>query len=256
MTRAGSLLLVRAEALLAEFGRIAPAVRAAEDTVTGHVTLGVPPTAGLMIAPAVFRAFREQWPAATLQIREGISSFLEEWLLDGRLDVAVLHNPPPLAGVDIAQVIQERMVVVHAGGGEARAPIRFRDVGTIPLILPSMPHSNRRLVERAALQHGTRLHVVIEVDSIPLTKAMVAGGFGATLLTRAGVSKEVAADELSAQPIDNPPLLSTVAIASVSADRPRWLVGALAELVTDEVTHLVHRGAWPGARLVSADPKA
>ncbi|WP_245501396.1 LysR family transcriptional regulator [Lichenibacterium minor] len=253
VTRAGSLLLARAEALLAEFAGIGPAVRASDDVVAGHVTLGVPPAAGLLIAPAVFRSFRARWPAATLQIREGISSLLEEWLLDGRLDVAVLHNPPPLDGIALQPILQERMVLVRARGAVETGPVRFRDLAAVPLILPSMPHSNRRLVERAALQHGVRLSASIEVDSIPLTKAMVAGGFGATILTHAGVARELASGELSAQPIDNPPLLSCVVIGSVAAESPRWLVGALAGLVAEEIASLVRSGAWAGGRLVAGE---
>lgn len=254
LTRAGSLLLQRAEAVLVQFGQIPHEVKASEEEFAGHVTLGVPPAAGLIIAPAVFRRFRARWPSATLQIREGISSLLEEWLLDGRLHIAVLHNPSPLEGVEIVPVLQERMVLVHSAETPAPAgPVRFRDLGRIPLILPSMPHSNRRLVERAALQHGARLQVAIEVDSIPLTKAMVAGGFGATILTHAGVSRELASGQLTAQPIDNPPLLSVVSVGSVQASRPAWLVAELTRLVRQEIACLVRSGAWPGARLIEAE---
>jgi LysR family nitrogen assimilation transcriptional regulator len=241
LTRAGSLLLQRAEAVLVQFGQIPHEVKVSEDQFAGHVTLGVPPAAGLVIAPIVFRRFRERWPSATLQIREGISSLLEEWLLDGRL-------------VEIAPVLQERMVLVHSAEVPApSAPVRFRDLGRIPLILPSMPHSNRRLVERAALQHGARLQVAIEVDSIPLTKAMVAGGFGATILTHAGVSRELASGQLTAQPIDNPPLLSVVSVGNVQASRPAWLVSELTRVVRQEIATLVRSGAWPGARLIETE---
>jgi LysR family nitrogen assimilation transcriptional regulator len=254
LTRAGMLLLHKAETVLLQMGQIPHDVRASEDVFAGHVTLGVPPAAGLLIGPVVYRSFRLRWPAATLQLREGISSLLEEWLLDGRLDIAVLHNPPPLDGVEIVPVLQERMVLVHppSEGTATQRAIRFKDISRIPLILPSLPHSNRRLVERAALQHGTRLQIAVEVDSIPLTKAMVAGGFGATILTHAGVAREVAAGQLIAQPIDNPPLTSVVSVGSVLASQPDWLIRDLAALVRAETAQLVSSGAWAGARLINA----
>lgn len=252
LTAAGSLLLQRAETILAEVSRIPHDLRSAGTAVTGHVVLGVPPAAGLIVAPAVYRAFRARWPDAVLQIREGISSLLEEWLLDGRLDVAVLHNPPPLDGVAITPVLQERMVVAHpvSVAKEAARPLRLSEIGGVPLILPSLPHSNRRLVERAAAQHGTRLQVVIEVDSVPLTKALVEGGFGSTILTFAGVAQERAAGRLVAQAIDHPPLLSTVAVGAAHAPRPSWLAEALALMVVDEIRDLVRSAIWVGARLI------
>lgn len=252
LTQAGALLLRHAEALVRQFDQLRHEVQSSDAAFTGHVVLGVPPAAGLLVAPAVYREFRSRWPDATLQVREGVSSLLEEWLLDRRLDIAVLHNPPPLDEVDILPVLQECMVLACPpdAAPDAGRPVRFRDLGAVPLILPGLPHSNRRLVERAALQHGTRLHLLLEVDSVPLTKAMVQGGLGCTILTLAGVAQELAAGQLLARPIHRPPLMSTVCIASPRAQRPAWLVSELTGLVRDMIAGLVASGAWPGARLL------
>ena len=111
LTQRGTLLLKRAEALIRQFEEIRHEILTSEGTYTGHVVIGVPPAAGLLIAPAVFKLFRARWPNATLQFREGVSSLLEEWLLDRRLDIAVLHNPPPMAEIDVTPVLHERMVL-------------------------------------------------------------------------------------------------------------------------------------------------
>lgn len=37
----------------------------------------------------------------------------------------------------------------------------------LPLILPRLPHANRRLIEQSAVQSGLRLRVVMEVHSCP-----------------------------------------------------------------------------------------
>ena len=84
VTEAGSILLDRAEALISYLGQIRDSVRGKEETFAGHAVLGVPPTSGTLITPEVFESFRTRWPYATLHVREGISSWLEEWLLDRR----------------------------------------------------------------------------------------------------------------------------------------------------------------------------
>jgi LysR family nitrogen assimilation transcriptional regulator len=255
LTRAGALLLERAETLIHEFEQIPHDVRASEDAFTGHVVLGVPPAAGLLVAPAVYKLFRSRWPKAALQIREGISSLLEEWLLDRRLDVAVLHNPPPLDDIDIIPVLHERMVLACPPSAEPGAdrPITFSDIGSVRLILPSAPHSNRRLVERAAIQHGTRLHLMLEVDSVPLTKAMVQSGVGSTILTYASVAPELAAGTLTVRPIHRPPLTSIIALGVPRDTQARWLRAELTGLVREVIAELVASGTWQGARLLTPD---
>jgi hypothetical protein len=64
------------------------------------------------------------------------------------------------------------------------------------------------------------------------------------------VAREIAAGELVAQPIDNPPLMSVVAIGSVRAQRPAWIVNELTALVRHEIALLVTTGIWPGARMI------
>jgi LysR family nitrogen assimilation transcriptional regulator len=112
VTEAGSILLEQAEALINYLAQIRDLVRGKEETFAGHAVLGVPPTSGILIIPEVLENFKARWPYATLQVREGISSNLEEWLLDRRVDVALLHNPLQLDGIDLLPVLQENMALV------------------------------------------------------------------------------------------------------------------------------------------------
>jgi LysR family nitrogen assimilation transcriptional regulator len=253
LTRAGAALVERAEAVIRQLGQIPDQVRDPEQAFAGHVALGLPPAAGLVIAPELVAIFQARWPAASLHIREGVSSSLEEWLLDRRLDIAVLHNPPPLDEIDLAPVLRERMVVVDPPGGDpapADTPLRFRDLARIPLILPSLPHSNRRLIERAAIRHGTHLKLVLEVDSVPLSKILVRRGFGSTILTYAAVAGEVARGELRARHIERPPLISAVALGVKREARSTWLATEFMPLLRSVIADLVARDVWAGARIV------
>jgi LysR family transcriptional regulator, nitrogen assimilation regulatory protein len=257
-TAPGLLLLDRAETLLRQFDSLPNEIRRGEEATTGHVVLGVPPAAGLVIAPAAVKLFQARFPHATLQVREGISSLLEEWLLDRRLDVAVLHNPPAMEDVTIRTVLRERMVLAcpPSTAPGADAPLRFPELSRIPLILPSLPHANRRLVERAAAQHRVRLHLALEVDSVALTKAMVRGGLGSTILTLAGVSRELRAGELGMRAIHRPPLHSVIAIGTLASGRPGALLRAAETIVREVIATAVANGEWPGARLVDHPVRA
>jgi LysR family transcriptional regulator, nitrogen assimilation regulatory protein len=252
ITEAGAILLGEAEALIDHIGQTVDRVRGGRQSFYGQVALGVAPTSGLLIVPEIYEQFRALWPEATLVIREGISTLLEQWLLDRHIDIAVLHNPMPLEGIALRPLLHERMVLALSPDHPAAAPegIGFSDLPEVPLILPSLPHSNRRLIERAALQHDLRLDVAIEVDSIPLIKSLVRRGFGATIQTFAGVALEVERGEFVARPIERPPLTSTICIGMPVEARSAWLTLELSRLVRACVAGLVARGAWAGARMV------
>ncbi|OIQ70766.1 HTH-type transcriptional activator CmpR [mine drainage metagenome] len=253
LTRAGTTLLEHAHAVLLQMDQIAGVVRTPDPRFAGHVVLGVPPAAGLLIAPSVVVELRSRWPQASLQVREGISSSLEEWLLDRRLDVAVLYNPPPLDGVELTPILHERMVVAGPPakrGKELPEPIRWRDLSGLSLILPSLPHSNRRLIEQAAIQHGVRLNVAFEVDSVAMTKAMVKRGLGSTIIAYAAVAADAKRGELSARFIERPPLISTVSIGMPREKQPDWLVGELLALMREVIARSVADGSWIGAKVI------
>lgn len=253
LTSAGALLLEGAETLSDFLSRLDERVRAGGDAAVGHVSLGVPPAAGLLILPPTVERFAAQWPQVTLHVREGISSSLQEWLLDGRIDIAVLHTPPPLQALTIAQVLREQMVLVAPAAdksGAAHFPgetVRLRDLTEIPLIMPGLPHSNRRLLDQASIQHGVRLRIVLEVDSVALTKALVMRGMGHSILTAAAVQTEVAKGRLRAFPIDRPPLTSTLAIATLRTARTSPPADALKRTLRDVIHEFVDSGVWKGA---------
>jgi LysR family nitrogen assimilation transcriptional regulator len=257
VTEAGSILLEHAEMVINYLAQIRDLVRGNEETFAGHAVLGVPPTSGILITPQVLGSFKTRWPYATLQVREGISSSLEEWLLDRRVDVAVLHNPLQLDGIDLLPVLQENMVLVFRPGATVvpmnKASIRFRDLTEVPLVLPSLPHANRRLLERVALQHGLQLNVATEVDGVYLVKELVKRGFGATVVTYAGIAAEVERGELNAIPIERPQLVSTISIGSRHDAKTRWLTKELISLVRAAVVAVAASGQWPGARVVGPD---
>ena len=117
LTTAGSLLLDRADAITHLIYRTSEEVTQ-NHTRGGSVVLGVPPAAGLLIVPPLVERLRAESPQLTLHLREGVSTLLQEWLLDRRIDIAVLHNPPPLEVLEINPMLRERMVVI----GPTRAP--------------------------------------------------------------------------------------------------------------------------------------
>lgn len=245
LTAAGARLLERAEMishLVSETGEL---VRASEDEERGHIAIGLPPALSLLVGPQLISAFRKRWPRVSLHVREGLSSYLQEWVMDRRVDLAVVYNQPLLDAVDVQPLFSEPMVLVGpVEPTHAARPWRIAELGAIPLILPALPHSNRCLIEQVALQSGVRLRVDLEVDSVALTKKLIAAGLGYSILTSAAIQAETARGELLAHPIERPAIRSTVAITTLREQRSARLVASLSALLKEIVHDLVNGSTW------------
>ncbi|MEX5550206.1 LysR substrate-binding domain-containing protein [Pseudomonas pergaminensis] len=51
-----------------------------------------------------------------MHVLECLSTSLQEWLLDGRIQVAVVYNQPLLEAFDVRPIFSERMVLVGPPG--------------------------------------------------------------------------------------------------------------------------------------------
>jgi LysR family nitrogen assimilation transcriptional regulator len=260
LTSAGSLLLERAEAIGHLIHRTAEEVKQDEDFRDGGtLALGVPPAAGLLILPSLVDRLRSDFPRLTLHIREGVSTLLQEWLLDQRIDIAVLHNPAALETLEIRPVLTERMLLIgpplrrgKTADSKARhsTSYRIRDLAELPLIMPSLPHNIRRLVEQAAIQHGVRLRVQAEVDSVAFTKLMVQKGLGFSVLTHAAVQNEIASGQLQGYPIERPALSSTVTIVTRREKSPQQPTERVRSTLRSVIRELVQSKSWAGAKTI------
>jgi len=249
LTNAGAQLLERAEMILNFVNETSEQVRASTDRLTGNLALGLPPAVGVRVCAPIAEAFRDRWPAVRLHMREGLSGSLQEWVLDRRVDLAIVYNQPPLEALDIAPMCTEPMVIVGPPAGQGSLelgakPLRIRNLAELPMIVPGFPHANRRMLEQAAVQHGVHLQVVLEVDSVALTKALVRRGLGYSFLTYTAIQDEVERGELCAHMIERPPITSTISLATLREHRASRLVRVMSDIVQETLHELVVNGPW------------
>jgi LysR family nitrogen assimilation transcriptional regulator len=250
LTGAGATLLERAEMITHFVQQTGEQLRAAGEHVSGQVAIGLPPAVMLLLGPSLVEYFRREYPQVHLHIREGLSVSLQEWLLDRRVDLAILYNPAPLDALDVRPLFTESMLLVGPPAGGANAghgePVRLQELAGLPLILPGAPHSTRRLVEQAAAENGCRLRVVLEVDSVALTKALVRAGHGHALYTYGAVHEEVARGELCVRPVERPAIRSVLTVATLRERHSSQLVSHLRDVVQGMLQRSFHSESWHG----------
>jgi LysR family transcriptional regulator, nitrogen assimilation regulatory protein len=258
LTQAGSCLMERLDIILGLLSTPLEPAAAPERTV-GTISVALPPEPAPLLVPRLLEACRERWPHVTLAIREGTSASLEEWVLDRRVDVAVLQDPPALDELMIEPVVTERLGLVSGVRTlrlDGTDSVRVRQLGELKLILPHPRHWIRRLVDGAAFRRGILLTQIQQVDGVALVKEMVRDGAGHTVLPFVAVRDEVARGTLSFLPIDHDPLLITHAIATRSGLAPAPFVTEVCRVLREVMSGLAKSGAWTGASVTGAPAKS
>ena len=93
LTEAGTIMLKYAYATLAEYHRTQDKIQDLKDLKSGSVILGISGFRGSYLLPPVLNAFKLDYPGIRVQIVEQNSMALEQMLLNGEIDVALLVLP-------------------------------------------------------------------------------------------------------------------------------------------------------------------
>ena len=246
LTEAGRTFLQHAQVVLADVERARGAVRESAAVPSGEVAIGLPTTVALIATVPILQACRAQLPQVRLKLVEAYSGFVHEWLLSGRLDLALLYGDHPEPAVAKRVLLDDRLAFV-SGPGAAAAPrtMKLAALARWPLVLPGREHGLRRIVDEACARAGITLDVVAEIESLPSVKRAVEAGLGHTILPLGGVAEEVAAGRLCAAPIDGPEMPRRVVCATHMARPTTPAAAAVIELATTVIRGLVDSGAWP-----------
>lgn len=113
-TEAGQLLLAHGRGILHQVERAREELARARDGLTGRVVLGMPPSVARVLTVPLTRAFKEKMPDAQLSITEGLSAAMQESLMSGRLDIALLYNATATTGIEIRHLLDEELWLVQA----------------------------------------------------------------------------------------------------------------------------------------------
>ena len=144
-----------------------------------------------------------KFPKLTLECREGFTGAIHDWLSEGLVDIALLDDPHRAADLDILPLLKEPLLLAGAPDMIAslrKGPVRVKDLGHLPLILPSRSHSFRRLLDRLADQKRFTLQLRNQVDGMRTIKGIVEAGLGYTIFCYAGLYEETGGDACTDAP--------------------------------------------------------
>ena len=211
-TEAGAALMSEARLHLESLERLMERVQRDFGAGPAHVCLGICPTISPLFLAPLQDALRQSAPSLTLTVIEAYSGDLRSLMACGRLHLALSYSPSDKTGLDVMDLLSEKLVL--AGLGPATSPLNLRDVARQRLILPSVHHQLRRIIDAVAAARGTPLVPVLELDRLTAVKAMLDGTSGdfATILPYHSVATDAAEGRFAIHMIDDPDMVRTIAL--------------------------------------------
>ncbi len=226
-TEAGKLLLAHGRGILHQVERAKEELGRVRGALAGRVAVGMPPSLARLLTVPLTRAFRQHMPDATISISEGLSVAMQESLVNGRLDIAVLYNAQASPEIETHPLQDEDLFLVQLRPpglleDPAPGPITLRDVALLPLVIPSRPNAIRMQVETEMANIGCRPRIALEIDGVPAILDLVADGAGSAVLSRSAVDNSVRPSAYTLRAIHEPVLRTRVSLATSSL-RPSTL---------------------------------
>jgi DNA-binding transcriptional LysR family regulator len=249
LSEVGRRLFPQVKALLSDAQQLEREILGEALEPTGRVTLGLLPSIAQPLVGRLFSATRLRHPAVSLKVLEGSSGQVEEWLADARVDIAILYRYGPTLPEAEQSLAVVDSYLIGAPGDRATAAteVAFSDLHDLPFILPSAPNGLRTALDAIARQQHITLAPVLEADSLPLQKSLVANERLYTVLPLHAVWTEVADGRLQAARIVEPPFQRTVAMALSKSKGPARAVTAIASQIVAIVDEMARAGMWrPG----------
>ena len=219
LTADGERLVEAARPLLAAIAGL-PALLD-DDVPRGRVVLGVPTFMSVHLAGSIFGPLRRTYPHLHIRLVDGFSGFVNQWLMEGRLDLAILYDSRRSRTASAELLAEEELLLFarsrHARGIPTHGPVPASWLSRLDLILPDRQHGLRRALHAAGVRPDlTRL---LEVDSLTAIRTLIEHGTGWSVLPRAGLTRELKDRRYVLRPIGDPPLRARLMIA-LSPMRP------------------------------------
>jgi len=235
LTEAGQKLLDGATRILRDIERTGDEIRAQDAHPSGKIILGITPTLCPVLVPDLFARMRRDYPMIELKVMHAGMVRLEEFVIDGRVDIALLSELSRSRLIVSTRLAEEEMVLVTRPGARPPGIVGGDELRATPLILGD---GLRAAMDALLAGLGIELTVDTELNDHETIRLMVQQGAGAAVLPWWPVSKECARGLLAAHRITATGVYRTLALgvrAGRNASPAREAAARMLRAMIDEM---------------------
>jgi DNA-binding transcriptional LysR family regulator len=227
LTAEGERVLDWARRIAGDARAMREEVRALKKGVSGHVAIGVIPTA-LSAVTELIGPFRTSHPDVAITIRSRTSAAILSDIenLEAECGISYLDNEP-VGRMKTQALYEERYALITPKQGPLgeRDSVTWREAAGLPLALLTPDMQNRRIVDRALASVGIRAEPRLQSDSMVALLASVAAGPWCSIMPMR--IARFAASDIRVYPLAEPEVMQTVGLIAPQREPMLPIVAAL-----------------------------
>ncbi|TXT38871.1 MAG: LysR family transcriptional regulator hydrogen peroxide-inducible protein activator [Comamonadaceae bacterium] len=215
LTDVGERVAQQARKSLEEVGRIEMVAQSGKDPLTGTFRLGVIHTIAPYLLPYLIPALHRLAPGMTLYIEESMTSLLADHLKYGTVDAAIIALPFDVPGIQTRSLYDEafEVIVPAAHPWSKRTHVTTSEVGAEDVLVLKAGNCFREQVLDACPEISHADGSLRQGHSIETIRAMVASGYGISVLPKSALSELYQSELLRAIAFEEPRPYRRVALA-------------------------------------------
>lgn len=216
LTEFGETFLPKAQSLLDHAASLKAETHSQLGEISGEVRVGMLAAFSGSLGMATLLETRDTLPRVRLKFYEGTIGRIEEWLDDGRIDIAVNYRDSQISMGDEVRIGTVGTYLVGPPGSPVlqNDTIRFADIADLPLILSASSSGLRITLDNLSVKYGVDLNVVCEVDSVRLHMDLACRGIGFAIMTPQAIRMKLQEEEVSFARIVEPEIQRHIVIGT------------------------------------------
>lgn len=196
MTDAGQAVYRHAQIILRQMEQAQSDVATAGRSLAGRVSVGlVPFSSAATLSVELLAETRKRHPGILLHLTESVGQTYSQMIMNGRLEMALIHGVGPIKGVRFEPLLKEEFFLVAHQDFAIEAsdtPVPVTALDGLPFLMPPAYNFVRRAVDTAFSRSKVELKVVAEVEIVRTLGRSVDRGLGATIMPKAIADRLIA----------------------------------------------------------------
>lgn len=160
---------------------------------SGHLIIGTTSQFGAVVLPEILRTFNGVYPGIEIELVEKDPNVIETKLLDGSVDLALLHLPLTNTGIPYQQICSESLLLAVPASDAVNDLIAEQPGSDLPFldlqlvsnrnfILTHPTQGTRRATQRILDAAGIRPRIKFETSNILTAMRLVSFGLGVSIV--------------------------------------------------------------------------